>query len=90
MVDLLSRKFHIQSSHFICLTDERATRNAIINGIQHHLTENNIERGDAMLIFYAGHGSRAAMGRRSSESLIGPLADYCASCAHIKETILYV
>jgi hypothetical protein len=61
MVDLLSRKFHIRSSHFLCLADERATRNAIMNGFQHHLIENNnIERGDAILVFYAGHGSRAA------------------------------
>lgn len=61
MVDLLSQKFHIRSSHFLFLTDERATRNAIINGIQHHLIENNnIERGDAILIFYVGHGRRAA------------------------------
>jgi Caspase domain len=60
MVDLLSRKFHIRSSHFLCLANERATRSAIIAGFQHHLLENNnIERGDAILIFYAGHGSRA-------------------------------
>jgi Caspase domain len=60
MVDLLSRKFHIRSSHFRCLADERATRSAIIDGFEHHLIENNnIERGDAILIFYAGHGSRA-------------------------------
>jgi len=61
MVDLLSRKFHIRSSHFLCLANERATRSVIIDGFQHHLIENsNIERGDAILIFYAGHGSRAA------------------------------
>jgi hypothetical protein len=59
MVDLLSRKFHIWSSHFLCLANKRATRSAIIAGFQHHLLENNnIERGDAILIFYAGHGSQ--------------------------------
>jgi hypothetical protein len=61
MVDLLSRKIHIWSSHFLCLANEKATRSAIIGGFQHHLIENsNIERGDVILIFYAGHGSRAA------------------------------
>ena len=61
MVDLLARKLRIRSSHFLCLADERATRGAIISGFQDHLIDNNnIERGDSMVIFYAGHGSRAA------------------------------
>jgi Caspase domain len=59
MMDFLSYKFHAPSSHILFLADERATRSAILNGFQHHLIENNnIERGDAMVIFYAGHGSR--------------------------------
>jgi hypothetical protein len=59
MVDLLSHKFHVPSSHFLCLANENATRNAIISGFQKHLIENNnIERGDAIVIFYAGHGGR--------------------------------
>ena len=61
VIDLLSRKFRIRSSHFLCLADERATRSAIISGFQDHLIDNNnIERGDAIVIYYAGHGSRAA------------------------------
>ena len=59
MVDLLSQKFHIRSSHFRCLADKNATRSAIIDGFQHHLIENNnIEHGDVMIIYYAGHRSR--------------------------------
>lgn len=59
MVDFLSHKFHVPSSHFLCLANEKATRSAIISGFQKHLIENNnIERGDAMVVFYAGHGSR--------------------------------
>ena len=62
MVDLLSRKFHIRSSHFLCLANERATRSAIIGGFQHHLIENdNIGCGDAILIFYVGHGSQTTV-----------------------------
>jgi hypothetical protein len=60
VVDFLSHKFHIRSSHFLRLADERATRSAIIDGFQNHLINNsNIEHGDAIVIFYAGHGSRA-------------------------------
>jgi len=61
VVNLLSRKFRTRSSHFLCLADERATRSAIIAGFQDHLIENNnIERGDTIVIFYAGHGSQSA------------------------------
>jgi len=60
VVDFLSHKFHIRSSHFLRISDERATRRAIIDGFQNHLIENShIEHGDPMVIFYAGHGSRA-------------------------------
>jgi len=61
MIDLLSHKFCVPSSHFLCLANERATRSAIIAGFQKHLIENNnIEQGDAIVIFYAGHGNRVA------------------------------
>jgi hypothetical protein len=60
MLGFLSFKYHIRSSHFLCLTDEKATRNAIITVFQHHLIENSsIEHGDTIIIFYAGHGSQA-------------------------------
>ncbi|KIM74195.1 hypothetical protein PILCRDRAFT_51362, partial [Piloderma croceum F 1598] len=60
MVDCLSYKYHIRPSHFLYLADERATHSAIINAFQHHLIENNsIEYGDAIVIFYTGHGGRA-------------------------------
>jgi Caspase domain len=79
IVDLLSRKFHIRSSHFLCLANKRATRSAIIDGFQHHLIENrNIGRGDAILIFYAGHGSRAAApkGWVADESKVETICPY--------------
>ena len=41
------------------LTDESATRKAIISSFQTHLTENpRIEKGDPIIFFFAGHGSR--------------------------------
>lgn len=61
MLDFLCHRFHIRSTHFLRLADERATRSAIIHGFQNHLMGNyHIERGDPIVIFYAGHGSRAA------------------------------
>jgi hypothetical protein len=60
MLDLLWRKFHIRPSHFLCLADESATRSAILDGFRRHLIENSdINHGDAIVIFYAGHGSCA-------------------------------
>jgi hypothetical protein len=59
MMEILTRRFHVPSANFLFLADERATRSAIISGFQKHLIENsNIQRGDAIEIFYAGHGSQ--------------------------------
>ena len=41
--------------------NERATRSAIISNFQSHLIRNTgIQDGDAVVIYYAGHGSRVA------------------------------
>ena len=58
MMEFLSQKFHVPSDHFLFLADKQATRSAIINdGFQKHLINNcNIQYGDAMVVFYAGHG----------------------------------
>jgi hypothetical protein len=84
IVDLLSRKFRVPSPHILCLTDEKATRSAIITGFKKHLIQNNdIESGDAMVIFYAGHGSRVSAPK-------GWLADYNqveTICPHDERTI---
>jgi len=58
--DVLSHKFHVPPNNFFLLADKRATRRAIIiDGFQNHLINNGyIQRGDAIVIFYAGHGSQ--------------------------------
>lgn len=59
--DLLINKFHVPASHILFLTNEKATRNAIISGFRSHFIQNgNIEHDDAMFVFYAGHGSQIA------------------------------
>jgi Caspase domain len=61
IMDFLSNRFHVPSHHLMCLADEKATRSAILKGFQSHLIENsNIQSGDAIIVFYAGHGSRTA------------------------------
>jgi hypothetical protein len=61
VLDVLWRKFYIRPSHFLCLANEKATRGAILDGFHKHLIGNNhIMHGDAIVIFYAGHGGQVA------------------------------
>jgi Caspase domain len=56
---VLLHRFHVPPDNFLFLADKRATRSAIIDGFQNHLINNgDIQRGDAIVIFYAGHGSQ--------------------------------
>ncbi|KIM75897.1 hypothetical protein PILCRDRAFT_13260 [Piloderma croceum F 1598] len=59
-MDVLLHKFHVPTDNFLFFANKRATRSAIIiDGFQNHLIKNgNIQRGDAIVIFYAGHGSQ--------------------------------
>jgi hypothetical protein len=58
VVDLLSSRFRFTQFH--CLTDDEATRSAILGGFETYLIDNvNINPGDAIVVYYAGHGCRA-------------------------------
>jgi hypothetical protein len=73
MLDFLSDKLRVPRSHNHFLADERATRETIITSFQCHLIENdNIQHGDAIIVFYAGYGSQtvAPKGWVSDESNI--------------------
>jgi hypothetical protein len=49
----------VPQDHIVVLTNEAATRHAILSSFENHLIQNSrIKKGDAMLFFYAGHGSR--------------------------------
>jgi hypothetical protein len=55
----LSDRLLVPDSHILFLSNEMATREAIISNFCTHLIENpNIEQGDAIVFYYAGHGSR--------------------------------
>ena len=57
---MLSERFHVPDSRLSILTDESATREAIISHFLTDLVQNpNIERDDTIIFYYAGRGSRA-------------------------------
>lgn len=58
-VAFLIETFGVPSERLCRLSNEEATRHAIIQAFQSHFIENtSIRKGDAMVFFYAGHGSR--------------------------------
>lgn len=55
----LTQSLQVPESQIVSLTNETATRSAILDTFQKHLTNNTeIDNGDAIIFFYAGHGSR--------------------------------
>jgi Caspase domain len=57
--NFLSASLRVPQSHIIVLTNEAATRQAIISNFENHLVQNSrIKKGDAIVFYYAGHGSR--------------------------------
>lgn len=59
MEDLLINDFNVPRSNVLVLLNKAATRQNILGSIQTHLLHNPyIEQGDAMIIFFAGHGNR--------------------------------
>ena len=57
--ELLTSKLGVPPAHILRLSDEHATRERILQSFKAHLIDNeNIRRGDAIVFFYAGHGSR--------------------------------
>ncbi|THH28739.1 hypothetical protein EUX98_g5435 [Antrodiella citrinella] len=54
----LTHDLHVPRSQVSLLTNERATQRGIEESFMSHLVNNStIERGDAILIYFAGHGS---------------------------------
>jgi hypothetical protein len=53
---LLESKYSFEEEHISLLSNEKATREGIINGIK-QLTETS-QKGDIVFIYYAGHGSQ--------------------------------
>ncbi|ETW80067.1 hypothetical protein HETIRDRAFT_477650 [Heterobasidion irregulare TC 32-1] len=59
MVTFLRDRLQVPEDHIAFLSDESATRKNIISTFSNHLTHNEeILEGDAMIMYYAGHGSR--------------------------------
>jgi hypothetical protein len=56
MRDYLQNHLGVPSSQIDNLRDSEATRAAIIDGIKAFSIKNEIEEGDTILIYFAGHG----------------------------------
>ncbi|KAH9923545.1 caspase domain-containing protein [Fomitopsis serialis] len=55
----LTDALRVPPSRILSLSNQDATRSAILNAFMDHLIQNdNIRKGDAIVFFYAGHGSR--------------------------------
>ncbi|KAF7376246.1 hypothetical protein MSAN_00039900 [Mycena sanguinolenta] len=56
----LTNRFHIPEAQVAFLANQDATRENILETFKSHLIDNSlVEKGDAIIIYYAGHGSRA-------------------------------
>ncbi|KAJ7301266.1 caspase domain-containing protein [Mycena albidolilacea] len=56
----LTNRFHIPEPQIAILVNADATRDIILEKFQSHLIDNSaIEQDDTIIIYYAGHGSRA-------------------------------
>jgi Caspase domain len=59
MKSFLVSRLHVPDSHIKLLINGGATRTKILNAWKTHLVDNDLIRnGDAIVIFFAGHGSR--------------------------------
>ena len=59
MRDYLQMNLGVPSSQIMNLRNSEATRAAIIDGIEAFSLNDEIEEGDPILIYYAGHGASA-------------------------------
>ena len=57
--DYLTNTLQVPESNIRLIADDGATREAILSEFKNHLILNNeIRKGDCMLFFYSGHGTR--------------------------------
>jgi hypothetical protein len=59
MRDMLVERREFQRADIVLLTNQDATREAIVRNIEQHLIE-PARKGDVLVFFYAGHGSQVA------------------------------
>ncbi|KZT00935.1 uncharacterized protein LAESUDRAFT_764155 [Laetiporus sulphureus 93-53] len=71
--EFLLHFLHVPEDHISLLLDRNATREAIITTLHDHLLNNPmIKRGDAIIIYFAGHGARYVNDRGGSYEAIVP------------------
>ncbi|KAG8715603.1 hypothetical protein FRC11_002490 [Ceratobasidium sp. 423] len=80
--DFFTEHLGVPKDRFVCLFDEHATRDAIINTFVNHLINNPaIRPHDAIVIYFAGHGDRmpAPAGWQSADGKVEMILPYDAS-----------
>lgn len=73
----LQGRLRIPQNHITILENESATRAAILGELRHFALDPRIRRGDTILIFYAGHGHKAAGGPPANMDVTLPYNVYC-------------
>ena len=87
--DYLQKYLGVPNAQISNLRDAEATQAAIIDAINALTTDARIQRGDPILIFFAGHGSAASnpvgsVGWERGETEIQPLVPYDYLCQRRK------
>jgi len=78
-MEFLCSTLHVPASRIVALFNQDATYHAIRSSIRIHLLENDdIRKGDAIVFFFAGHGSRIAVERDwlADEDFVETLCPY--------------
>ncbi|KAI0317872.1 caspase domain-containing protein [Amylostereum chailletii] len=60
MVRYVRGELNVPASQVICLRNAQATRAAFIGALQDMASNNQIQNGDPILLYYSGHGTTAA------------------------------
>ena len=88
----LKTKLRIPCDQIITLTEDQATRSAIIQSFKKLATDGRIENGDAILIYYAGHGAQLDPPQNheagGADSKIQAIIPYDCGCADTENKLI--
>jgi Caspase domain/Domain of unknown function (DUF4384) len=70
--ELLIHRYGFQPQDVLCLTDQQATRQAIVDAFLSHLTE-QAQAGDVVVFHFSGLGSRVRLGDAEVQNALVPI-----------------
>ncbi|KAF8596663.1 hypothetical protein BDV93DRAFT_480036, partial [Ceratobasidium sp. AG-I] len=89
-MDYLAQDLRVPQDQIVCLLDEQATRQGILDAFESHLINNaNIKHSDPIVIYFAGHGARVAapFGWHSSDGMCDIILPHDASWSDVRQDI---